>query len=108
MFKKILLNKSRYIYIYIYLFIYSFNATYLIMYFGRSKCEAVAGHGVILYQFGSSTLLLSDCIGQAKKYRHNSALKGLVWIVFGYRFHNTLYNSKEYDIYIYIYLYLFM
>ena len=37
----------------------------MIMYFGRSKCEASRGHGVILYQSGFPTMLLSEYIGQA-------------------------------------------
>ena len=59
---------------------------------GASKCEAFAGHGVILYQFGCSTLLLSDYIGQAKKcvLIIYSAWKGLAIIACGHRIHYTL------------------
>ena len=60
--------KITYIYIYIYIFINIniyiyickcvscnvFHALNVILYFGRSKCEVFAGHGMILYQSGCS------------------------------------------------------
>ena len=49
---------------YIYIYVNVFHALNVIMFFRGSKCEAFAGHGVILYQFGCSTLLFSDYIGK--------------------------------------------
>ena len=43
-----------YIYIKIYIFVNVFHALNVILYFGRSKCEVFAGHGMILYQSGCS------------------------------------------------------
>ena len=54
-------------YICLYIYIHVFHALCMIMYFGRSKCEASAGHGVILYQFGCAKLLFSEFIGQANR-----------------------------------------
>ena len=62
----------------------------MIMYFGRSKCEASTGHSVVLYQSGFPTLLCSENISPA----HSSALmclhsawKSLVLIVFGEQYY---------------------
>ena len=76
----------------IYIYVNVFHALNVIMFFRGSKCEAFAGHGVILYQFGCSTLLLSDYIGQAKTcvLIIYSAWKGLAIIACGHRIHYTL------------------
>ena len=39
----------------------------MIMHFGRSKCEASAGHGVIKYQFGIVLVVLSVGFGLCSK-----------------------------------------
>ena len=67
------------------------HALNVIMFFPGSKCEASARHGVILHQFGCSTLLFSEYIGQAKKsvLILYSARKGLAIIAFGNRIHYT-------------------
>ena len=54
-----------YTYIYIYIYIYICVHTFSVMlYFGRSKCEASAGHGVILYQSGCSKGFQQRCCFQ--------------------------------------------
>ena len=62
----------------------------MIAYFGRSKCEASTGPGVVLYQSGFPTLLFSENIGQANSgvvMCFNSAWKGFVLIVIGNQFY---------------------
>ena len=77
----------------------------MIMHFGRSKCEASTGHGVVLYQSGFPTLLFSEYIGQANSsvlMCFNSAWKGFVLIVFG----NQFCYKYERNIYIYKCVYI--
>ena len=53
---------TRIIYIYTHYFlIYICEIFYVILYFGRSKCEASAGHRVILYQYGCSKGFQQRC-----------------------------------------------
>ena len=72
------------------------HALNVIMFFRGSKSEAFAGHGVILYQFGCSTFLFSDNIGQANNcvLIVYSAWKGLAIIACGHRIHYTLDNFQ--------------
>ena len=77
------------------------------MYFGRSKCEASTGHGVILYQSGFPTLLFSEYISQANSNRlmcFNSAWKGFVLIFFGNQFYFKFGSNTNVHGYIYIYI----
>ena len=65
----------------------------MIMYFGRSKCEASAGQGVVLHQPGYSKGFQQHCCFQNRSGRQscfNSAWKGLAGIVFGNRLHYIL------------------
>ena len=69
----------------------------MIMYFGRSKCEASAENGVVLHQPGYSK---GFNVAVYRKFQADnsvlsSALKGFAWTLFGSRFHS---------IYIYIYM----
>ena len=81
---------------------------------GCSKCEASAGHGVVLYQSG----YIFPRIGQADNNCLNSALKRLALIVLGHQFHyiriRNIYRINKYMVYkytytnkyIYIYMYI--
>ena len=84
------------IYVYIYMYILEivfheivFHALYIIMYFGRSKCEASAEHGVVLHQskYSKGFNVAAFTKTQAENSGLNSALQGLAWIVFGSRLH---------------------
>ena len=57
----IYIYRERDISIYIYIV---FHALCMIMCFGRSKCEASEGHGVILYQSGCSKGFQQRCCFQ--------------------------------------------
>ena len=50
--------------VYINVYVNVFHALNMIMYFGRSKCEASAGHGVVLYQSGCSKGFQQRCCFQ--------------------------------------------
>ena len=86
----------------IYIYVNVFHALNVIMFFRGSKCEAFAGHGVILYQFGCSTLLFSDYIG---KTNFKLSIEGLgddrIW-------KTTPLYLQELQICIMIYIYIHM